>query len=50
MQTNSIKGKSIGVGSAIAEMLTDMKAFGLKGVFRGQVNFVSILFAIIQSN
>lgn len=36
MQTNSIKGKSISVVSAIKEMATDMSAFGLKGVFRGQ--------------
>jgi len=36
MQTNSIKGKSISVFSAIKEMATDMTTFGLKGVFRGQ--------------
>jgi hypothetical protein len=36
MQTNSIKGKSIGVGEALGEMAKDMKLFGLKGVFRGQ--------------
>jgi len=36
MQTNSIKGKSIGVGEAIAEMGADMAKFGLAGVFRGQ--------------
>merc|ERR1711990_1289616 len=36
MQTNSIKGKSIGVGEAIAEIGADMAKFGLSGVFRGQ--------------
>jgi len=36
MQTNSIKGKSIGVGEAIKEMAHDMSTFGLAGVFRGQ--------------
>lgn len=36
MQTNSIKGKSIGVGAAIREMAADMSTFGLKGIFRGQ--------------
>lgn len=36
MQTNSIKGNSIGVIAAIKEMGKDMSAFGLRGVFRGQ--------------
>jgi hypothetical protein len=36
MQTNSIKGGSISIGSAIAEMGADMAKFGLAGVFRGQ--------------
>jgi hypothetical protein len=36
MQTNSIKGKSIPVGSAVKELVLDMKAFGLAGIFRGQ--------------
>jgi hypothetical protein len=36
MQTNSIKGASIPFTAAIKEMLTDMKTFGLRGVFRGQ--------------
>jgi len=36
MQTNSIKGKSIGLGEALKEMGSDMSAFGLRGVFRGQ--------------
>lgn len=36
MQTNSIKGNSIGVVAAVKEMGADMRQFGLKGVFRGQ--------------
>merc|ERR1711966_500854 len=36
MQTNSIKGSSIGVVAALKEMSTDMAKFGLRGVFRGQ--------------
>merc|ERR1712205_276297 len=36
MQTNSIKGKSIGVVEACKEMGTDMAKFGLSGIFRGQ--------------
>lgn len=36
MQTSKIDGKSIGVGSAIKEMVNDSKQFGLRGVFRGQ--------------
>ena len=36
MQTNSIKGKSIGVLEAMREMGADMTKFGLRGVFRGQ--------------
>jgi len=36
MQTNSIKGKSIGIGSALGELATDMRMNGLSGIFRGQ--------------
>merc|ERR1719331_3630951 len=36
MQTNSIKGKSIGVFEACGEMAADMAKFGLSGIFRGQ--------------
>ena len=36
MQTNSVAGKSIPVTAAIKEMLADMTAFGLAGIFRGQ--------------
>merc|ERR1712032_829757 len=36
MQTNSIKGNSISTFAAIKEMLADMAAFGLRGIFRGQ--------------
>ena len=36
MQTNSIKGKSIGIFEACGEMAADMAKFGLAGVFRGQ--------------
>jgi hypothetical protein len=36
MQTSSIAGKRIGVGSAVKEMLHDMTTFGLRGIFRGQ--------------
>jgi hypothetical protein len=36
MQTNSIKGNSIGVLEACKEMGADMAKFGLAGVFRGQ--------------
>ena len=36
MQTNSIKGRSIGVVEAVREMGSDMAAFGLRGLFRGQ--------------
>merc|ERR1712228_584158 len=36
MQTNSIKGNSISTFAAIKEMLADMSAFGLRGIFRGQ--------------
>lgn len=36
MQTSSIKGKPIGVMSAMKEMSRDMSAFGLRGAFRGQ--------------
>jgi len=46
MQTNSIKGKSIGVFTAIAEMTADMRQFGLRGVFRGQA--IGIFKAIVS--
>ena len=36
MQTNSIKGKKIGVVDACKELKADMIKFGMKGVFRGQ--------------
>merc|ERR1712023_582341 len=36
MQTNSLKGKSIGTVAAVKEMGADMAKFGLAGVFRGQ--------------
>uniref|UniRef100_A0A7S0LD30 Mitochondrial carrier protein n=1 Tax=Coccolithus braarudii TaxID=221442 RepID=A0A7S0LD30_9EUKA len=36
MQTNSIKGNSISTLSAVKEMASDMAAFGLRGIFRGQ--------------
>ena len=36
MQTSSIKGKSIGVMSAIKEVVKDSKEFGIRGIFRGQ--------------
>lgn len=36
MQTNSIKGKKIGVVEACKELSKDMTQFGMKGVFRGQ--------------
>jgi hypothetical protein len=36
MQTNSIKGKSIGVIEALRELGADMAKFGLSGIFRGQ--------------
>lgn len=36
MQTNSIQGKSISVVAAVKEMVSDMAAFGMRGVFRGQ--------------
>jgi hypothetical protein len=36
MQTNSISGNSISVGSAIKEISADMAEFGLRGIFRGQ--------------
>ena len=36
MQTNSIQGNRIGVVAAGKEMATDMGAFGLRGIFRGQ--------------
>lgn len=36
MQTSKIDGKAISLGEALKEMATDMKTFGLRGVFRGQ--------------
>jgi len=36
MQTNSIKGNSISLVEALKEMGADMRAFGLRGIFRGQ--------------
>ena len=36
MQTSSIKGQAYTVQSAVKEMFTDMRAFGLRGIFRGQ--------------
>lgn len=36
MQTNSIKGKSIGVVEAMGEIGADMTKFGMRGIFRGQ--------------
>jgi len=36
MQTNSISGNSIGLPQACKEFVADSKAFGLRGVFRGQ--------------
>ena len=36
MQTNSIHGKAYTVTGAVKEMFSDMSAFGLRGVFRGQ--------------
>mmetsp|Transcript_35038 Transcript_35038/g.104681 ORF Transcript_35038/g.104681 Transcript_35038/m.104681 type:complete len:318 (-) Transcript_35038:139-1092(-) len=36
MQTNSIKGKSIGPLEAVRELGADMAKFGLSGIFRGQ--------------
>merc|ERR1719331_1324012 len=36
MQTNSIKGKSIGIFQALGEIGADMAKFGLSGIFRGQ--------------
>jgi len=36
MQTNSISGNSIGLLKACKEFAADSKAFGLRGVFRGQ--------------
>ena len=46
MQTNSIKGNSIGVLEALAEMGRDMTKFGAAGVFRGQG--IGILKAIVS--
>ena len=36
MQTSSIDQKSISVGQAIKEVISDSQKFGLRGIFRGQ--------------
>merc|ERR1712224_552552 len=36
MQTSSIKGESISVTSAVAEVVKDTRENGLRGMFRGQ--------------
>jgi hypothetical protein len=36
MQTSAIKGRSIGLVTAVKEVLQDSKQFGLRGFFRGQ--------------
>ena len=36
MQTSAISGKSISIGQAVKEIVTDSKTFGLRGIFRGQ--------------
>jgi hypothetical protein len=36
MQTSSIDKKSISVYSAVKEVVTDSKTYGLRGMFRGQ--------------
>merc|ERR1712151_471895 len=46
MQTNSIKGGSISLPAALKEMGSDMAAFGLRGIFRGQG--IGIVKAIIS--
>lgn len=46
MQTNSIKGKSISLTSAVKEVVKDSREFGLRGIFRGQG--VGIVKAIIS--
>lgn len=46
MQTTSIDGKRISLGSALKEMMNDSKAFGLRGLFRG--NGIGIAKAIIS--
>lgn len=46
MQTSSIKGKSIGFSTAIKEVISDSKQFGLRGIFRGQG--IGIMKAIIS--
>ena len=46
MQTNSIGGKSISFTSALRELSTDMKKFGISGIFRGQG--IGIIKAIIS--
>jgi len=46
MQTNSIKGSSISVTSAVKEMMVDMNAFGIRGIFRGQG--IGLLKAIVS--
>lgn len=46
MQTSSINGKSISVGSAIKEVIADSKQFGMRGIFRG--NGIGIAKAILS--
>jgi len=46
MQTNSIKGGSISLPAALKEIGSDMAAFGLAGIFRGQG--IGIVKAIIS--
>lgn len=47
MQTNSIKGNSISLPSALAELGRDMKEFGMRGVFRGQgIGIVKAIFSL----
>jgi hypothetical protein len=36
MQTSSMSGKSVSIGSALQEIAVDTKKFGLRGIFRGQ--------------
>lgn len=37
LQTSAIGEKKIGLGAALKELGADMSAFGLRGIFRGQV-------------
>merc|ERR1719258_746737 len=49
MQTNSIKGKSIGPFEAVRELGADMAKFGLSGIFRGQGIGIFKVAARVQS-